>query len=207
MIALWDNDAVLKICAFQLTEEAKAVLEIDCIAVLPTARYKLCPHKPKKRKQAEKRWGAELVQRVEAFLQTCAEIQVAATDVDGLSGIDDLDPGEVLLFKGGALRNEDLVVTGDKRCIRALCSAAQAGIGDAPAIVAKLQGRVLSVEQVFRRIVVANGSEYVLSRMPAGGVDTTLEVVLRADQQQTLEGLDSYIGGLRADVGDLLRPD
>ncbi len=124
--------------------------------------------------------------------------------VDRLSGIDDLDAGEVVLFKGGALRDRDLVVTGDKRAIRALHAAAEAGIAAVSEVVDKLEGRVVSVEQVFRRLVIRYGSELVYAHKPLCSVDTVLDIVIRPNRQQTLAGLNSYIASLRAEVGRLL---
>lgn len=201
---LIDNDALLKLARYGLLDEAIALFECNSTdaIVLTTAKYKLLPHK--NRLQFCK--DEESATRLEAFLKTAnlVNAELADPDIfDLLNAVPNIDAGEALLFAVGANNNDKLVITGDKRSIKALCS------DDSVAEVSKaLAGRVVSLEVLFFML-----AEYqftlIQERVRAKpDVDKTLNNVfgltVPADFASVKEGFASYISDLRRKTGTLL---
>lgn len=201
---LIDNDVLLKLARYGLLDEAIALFECNSTdaIVLATAKYKLLPHK--NRLQFCK--DEESATRLEAFLKTAKILDAGLADpdiLDLLNAVPNIDSGEALLFAVGANNNDTIVITGDKRSLKALCS------NDSVADASKaLAGRVVSVEVLFSML-----AEYqftlIQERVRAKpDVDMTLKIVfgvtVPADFESVKEGLNSYIRDLRSITGTLL---
>ncbi|MEZ2320791.1 MAG: hypothetical protein ACBR15_17520 [Microcoleus sp.] len=201
---LIDNDALLKLARYGLLDEAIAIFgctPADAI-VLATAKYKLLPHKNRLRFCKDE----ESATRLEAFLRTSNQLDAGLADpdiLDLLNDVPNIDTGEALLFAVGASNSNTLVITGDKRSIKALCS--HDSVADASKALA---GRVVSVEVLFSML-----AEYqftlIQERVRAKpDVDKALNnsfgVTVPADLESVKEGLNSYIRDLHSKTGTLL---
>ncbi|NJM62266.1 MAG: hypothetical protein HC849_21985 [Oscillatoriales cyanobacterium RU_3_3] len=201
---LIDNDVLLKLARYGLLDEAIALFECNSTdaIVLTTAKYKLLPHN--NRLQFCK--DEESATRLEAFLQTANILDAGLADPDLwdlLNAVPNIDSGEASLFAVGATNSNTLVITGDKRSLKALCS------NDSVADASKaLAGRVVSVEVLFLMLAEFQFT-LIQERVRAKpDVDMTLKIVfgvtVPADFESVKEGLNSCIRDLRSITGTLL---
>lgn len=204
-LVLMDNDAALKLARYDLLDQA--LLTMGCtpgeVRVLHTASYALLPAKAPLRHCKDE----ASADRLRAFLRQVGAVDQAAVNtewLDALVEIPGIDPGEALLFALAATQPDAIIVTGDKRAMRALCAAPEAS-----GIVAALAGRVLCMETLFRGLVE---QEFALTqqRVRANGeIDKALAAIFGVTNPAPLDsvqqGLDSYEGALRAETGTLLK--
>ncbi len=207
MICLSDNDLIRKLAACDLLEEALAALEAtrDEVFVLPTARYVLL--KPiKKPEQAKVRMGEAVFERLKAFLESVQTLSAPppAAEQQLLDDAVGIDAGEAVLFSSTAHFAEFLVATSDKTSLRALAST--------PAcqpVFQRLQGHVITFEQILVRVIDRIGFESLLAKVvPALHCDTVLRAVfgsgLEATEANVRSGLIGYIEHLRRETNGLL---
>lgn len=204
-IVLMDNDAALKLARYDLLDSALSTLKCapTDVRVLHTARYTLLPTKAPLRYCKD----PASADRLSAFLkqaQTADQAAVNSEWLDVLLAIPGIDPGEAILFAYGAGEPEAVIVTGDKRAIRALCAAPEA-----TEVAAALAGRVLCIETLFAGLV---GQDFAATQTRVrknGEVDKALTAIFGvaapATRASVLEGLDSYQNALRAQTGAVLR--
>ena len=124
-----------------------------------------------------KRLGAEVAVRLIEFLGTVKEItEYSAADHSLLEGLDDsveIDPGEIVLLSATVHFSDYLLLTGDKRCIRAVATCPECR-----EIARRIQGRVVCFEQIICRIIDAAGFEVVRAKVLP--VLQTCDTALRA---------------------------
>jgi hypothetical protein len=197
---LLDNDALLKLAAYDLLEEALRSLQVahDDVAVLSTAKYALLPAKNRLLRCKDE----DTADRLEAFLGACSVIpqdEIAPELLDELTGIQSLDTGEAVLFAFAATNPNARVVTGDKRAIGALATAR---------VASDLQGRVMVVESLFE-VMTAREVEPVQTKVrnkPA--IDKSLANIFgrtaAASVESVREGLASYVSYIARETGGLL---
>lgn len=207
MILISDNDILLKLSACHLMEEAVVALEsaLADVYVLSTARYKISRDRGGK---LQSQYGADGVAGALAFIDSVSEIDQEPLPGEQvvLAQVEDIDPGEQILFGATAYFNPFLLATGDKRSLRALWSAPAC----AP-ICVRMSGRVLCLEQIVSRLVPHLGFDEIRSRIvPARECDTVLKAAfgsgLQAEESQVLQHLANRVMELRADTGHLLHP-
>ena len=203
-LILIDNDALLKLARYGLLDEAVELFGCtpNDVRVLATAKYSLLPAKDRLRLCKDE----ESTVRVEDFLKTSTPIDatLAAPEfLDRLNAVQNIDAGESLLLAVGATDMNTLVITGDKRCLAALCS------DDSVAQVSSaLAGRVVSMEVLFSYLV-ENQFVYIQECVRSKpDVDKALSIAFGvstpADLNSVREGLNSYIKRLRKVTEDLL---
>ncbi len=201
---LIDNDALLKLARYGLLDEVVAVFGCSSndIYVLATAKYSLLPTGNRLRRCQDEESAA----RLEAFLRNSQSLNAGLADpdmFDQLNNIQNIDAGEALLLAVGATNLDTLVITGDKRCLVALCSH-----NSVTHIFEALVGRVVSMEVLFLHLVdyqFSHVQERVRSNL---NVDKALSNVFGVTTPSNIdsvrEGLISYIRHLHNVTGFLL---
>ena len=118
-----------------------------------------------------------------------------------LVGHEGIDAGEILLYASLAENPSWMLLSGDKRAMRALCTAR-----DLNHVKDAIAGRIACVESVIERMVTANGAAHTVSAfMPVRSSSPTLSVVLsdsNATSDETcLMATRSYLTELQQVVG------
>lgn len=208
MICFTDNDVLLKLAAWNLLEEAIAVLETtrEEIYVLRSARFVIGNDKQGK---FSSKFGKEAVQQTLQFITTVQEITQAADPEEQalLNIVNGIDEGEALLF--GATKDTEvfIVATGDKNSLRALANAPTCSL-----IYQRMSGRVICLEQIMARLVPYVGFDEVRRRVvPLRDCDKSIKSAfgsgLLAEERNVQRSLASRISELYSEVGTLLVPD
>jgi hypothetical protein len=200
VFCLSDNDILMKLAACDLLDDALASLGLTRadVYVLPTARGQLG--------RLRRRHGDAVAERLGNILGSVRIIDWPIPPAEQLLFEDahGIDFGEAALFTATAGLKEFLLATSDKVSLRALVADPKYS-----AIVQRLAGRVICLEQVVQRRVRHFGFDHVKNKVvPATGYDTALRAIfgsgLLAVQEGVEEGLVSYINDLRSTTGSLL---
>jgi hypothetical protein len=206
VICFADNDILHKLAAFALWEEARAVLTVGPkqVLLLPTAPFVLGLKDPA---TAVNRHGTALASRLQKTVAASGTVEEspAVEDQVALAGVLGIDQGEAILIALASRSPPSVLLTGDKRSLRALATEPTC----AP-IVEHLAGRVVVLEQVVRAIVSTYPFEIIRDKVvPAVAVDTAIRAVwgsgALAKRADVLAGLEAYIQDLRGQTGGLLR--
>lgn len=196
-----DNDALHKLAALGLVDEALAAIGADELRVLATAKFKFMVAKNPDKGRAK--FGGVVWERLRAVLEVTGGVgPTDAKDLDVLTDVLDIDEGEAVLFSAAARLPESVLVTGDKRSLQAL-----AGAPSCEEIVRALSGRVLCLEQVIERLISHVGFETVVTRTTQSTLaDASLSAVFGMPRtpESVAEGLESYISDIRERTGPLL---
>ena len=208
MIALIDNDVILKLAKWDLLNELVEIFggEIGDIYHLPTCKYVLCPQdNPSK---AMKRCGDQAT--IDRIIDFCSSTKPISQPVDAkwlelLNKIQGIDVGEVLIFAIGAEIDDSLLYIGDKRSIIALMQAVEVS-----EIVALLERKIKCLEQVLAEMICIYGVTCVRNKvkscLPA---DTAMRLIFSPSGTPSMEmdiwcGLNSYYNDLKKFTGNLL---
>lgn len=142
MAVLLDNDVVLKLAQLDLLDDGCRILtrQYGQLYVLDTLVYQLTG------RAATKRYGAEAITRVANCIERrdfllFEELITDSRLVTLQNDFDNLDEGEMRLVQG-LLNNHDLLLSGDKRFLKAI---AETGFIE----VADLNNRFVCLEQVI----------------------------------------------------------
>ena len=218
MILIADTDAIIKLCAYGLWDEAVACLGVapSSVLTLVQARFMFARYARTPRKTD--RYTEPGIQRAMAVAHAASAVAVPLDlgEQDALVAAGarlspdkpPLDPGEVLLFlQGAALDEAFYLTTGDKSALAALAS-----VPEAERVRKALRGRVLCLEQLLLRLTDDIGVGEVsarVRRVPA--CDTAITNVFgrsaAAPQDAVFDGLASEIDALRRDTAELLAQD
>ncbi len=114
--------------------------------------------------------------------------------------VTDIDEGEALMFALMAENSSWFLATGDRRALVALSKNK-----DLTKLRASLAGRLVCLEMMLRKLVRADGVEKIAAAFaPVRDCDTKLRVVFSEANATSLdgclEGIDSYLAGLRREV-------
>lgn len=206
MIVLTDNDIILKLAWCDLFSEFLAVFEVSPgdVRILNTARHVLTSARIRKRVNDEGH------SRLIAFLSIASDIDVEpdAEDVAALTEQPKIDLGEAVLFSICPMLTDTILVTGDKRSLRALQDASSTEAACAR-LCERLAGRVFCFEQIIERILTRFGFEAIRDRLIRGrecdqGLAFWLGSGLDANEASFREGLASYLNEVRQTSGSLL---
>jgi hypothetical protein len=167
------------------------------IYIIPQAPYSL--------RNIAKDSGEAVYDRVDAFINQVRIIDWELPNEEMLMFEDVLNiDEEAQLFSATRDQNDYVVVTGDKKAIRALANT------DACRPVAqRLQGRIICFEQVLQ-LCFLNGNFSTIRDKCVSGLhsETVLRSIFASRSETTQEnaeaGLDSYVRELRSETGDLL---
>lgn len=209
MIYLSDNDIVEKLAICDLLDEALGAFGAtrEDVLVIPTLKHRIGIGTP--RPKTVDRLGQIVAARLVKFLSTIREIDdYSAEDHAMLESLDDsveIDAGEIVLLAATARFTDYLLLTGDKRCLRAVATSPECA-----EIAARIQGRVVCFEQVICRVIRHTGFERVRAKVVP--VLATCDTALRASfgsgglaiEGEAMACLRSYIAEIRGFPIDLL---
>lgn len=200
MLCLSDNDFILKLAEYDLLKEAMHALNISRkdVRILPRAKYVF----PTKIGKNHTRDG---VDRALKFIDGLSVI----SDIDReehirLSRVVGIDSGEATLFAATNAIPDYLIATGDKRCLRAIASST-----DCTDIAARIQGRIICLEQMIIRLIRFKNFEWVSQHVGSGVGDFAMEKAFAGGrigwkEIDCMAWLNRYVDDLRAETGSLL---
>lgn len=118
----------------------------------------------------------------------------------------DVDEGELLLIGRAIAEPAFYLVSGDKRCFRAL-----GRYGQLAQAREKLCGRVICLEQVIWALIKDKGFKTIRDKVvPVCECDTALKAIfgsdVQAEEKHCLATLFGYLGELEQDCPELLAP-
>lgn len=188
-----DNDIIIKLASLDLLDLFSSLLRdedagVACLASLP---YRL----------ARKPLEAHAQTRVVGFVSSCrkldraylAELEIDLDNQELLYTCPGIDAGEAQLLSAALAEPDAVVLTGDKRCLKALCQSSVT-----MPLVPKLQGRVLILEQVMIIMISTFGFDDVKVRALSGvHCDTAIRASfgsgLKAEEGNVISTLQSYV--------------
>ncbi|NJR70783.1 MAG: hypothetical protein HC771_20685 [Synechococcales cyanobacterium CRU_2_2] len=207
-IGFIDNDIFLKLNVFHLFEEAIEVLGIsqDEIRLLHSAKHVFrSKRKKKKRPYSEETWSIaiEIAEKSTPLVRpdiNDSEIIEELQQIDKFR--DQIDEGESILILAIRLCPSFLLLSGDKRCFKALPQLP-------PSMYGRLCGRVICLEQVVLTLIDTLGFEVVRDRIyPASAYDTAIKFCFGysepASEESTREALLSCIEEIQVFAPGLL---
>ncbi|QEH32905.1 hypothetical protein OJF2_13900 [Aquisphaera giovannonii] len=209
MIYLSDNDIVEKLAICDLLDDALRAFDATRadVLVVPTLKNRIGIGMA--RPKVIRRLGAEVADRLMEFLGTVREVNdYSYQDHDLLESLDDsveIDAGEIVLLSATAKLGDYLLLTGDKRCLKAVASCPEC-----EHIAKRIRGRVVCFEQIILRIIDVDGYDAVKAKVipVLHACDTALRAAfgsgMHATQSNTCDCLQSYIAEIRAFPIDLL---
>lgn len=210
-----DNDIIKKLATFQRFNRTIAILgaSTENLFILETAKYKF-ENDWKKLQKGRVRTPEERLVNYQEVLRISRSLPcISAENVDQelfaeLNSIKDIDEEALLtanLIKSIEAGHSALLLTGDKRFLRALANAPLPNIQDA------LQHKLWCFEQLILKNIQVDGFEAVKEAIvPVKGCDKAMATVFgsgeKSTRQNSLDTLKSYIDNLRANSGTLLHP-
>ena len=209
MALLLDNDIVEKLAQLDLLPEAKNLLKAKFgqLMILNTLRYKLCPQRESQRKKR----NATVMSRIEDFIKdNISEINCVVDDKDLIDALvtnpEGLDAGEMQLLQTLLKPENEMLMTGDKRFLKA--------ISKFDFLEGKqINGNMVCLEQIIYFLIKELGFEKIKSKViQALESDIPIDTALRACfgsrhlavQETVFESLHNYINDIRKDSGSLL---
>jgi predicted nucleic acid-binding protein len=202
-VCFLDNDVIIKLTTCGLLSEALECLKIDQsnARVLSSARFVFGSSKMRK-KHSE-----QVLSSATEFVKGCMTIPPQDSDDYRLLEQqikNDIDAGEATLIAAAVQESNFWIVTGDKRCLKAL-----AATKELDSIHKKLQGHVICLEQIICKLITAQGFASVREKVvPARDCDQVLKSAFgsgsQSECQNVLETLNSYIEDLRKISNNLL---
>jgi hypothetical protein len=208
--AVVDNDILLKTCLYRLDAELTGLLHQTGLhaAVLPVARYVV-------RSRLRRIWASAATDSCAALERIVSRLAAAEPSPDELSLAAsfesaaqrqnlELDGGESQLLAMVLIRGLRLLLTGDKRAIRAIEQLADSRIPT---------GFIGCFEQLILTLLRRVGAAYLrehVCREPA--VDRAISACFachssEADTASVIEGVRSFIEDLRTSAGRVLVAD
>lgn len=193
MIVLADNDIILKLAQCDLLECLPDIVGEECaeIFVTPTARYQLLPKNPEK--ALNKSGNEETLSRLVAFLdttQTLPEVNDTAL-LTQLEDIEGIDGGEKFLFAAAVDLANPLLITGDRRALRALIEHQN----HLSTVFSSLQNSVVTFESAILLALRIRGFAIVKQKLLGSPKpDNMLRLVLKSEMREAelIECLYSY---------------
>jgi hypothetical protein len=188
---LVDVDAAVKLAHWGLLVELPALLDTplsDC-ATLSSLRFRA-------QRAAEKPDGKlfHTAAAAHAVLHALSQMAQLPVDVDllpALQNLSGIDSGEAVLISAMAARPEVRLLTGDKRCLRALAACS-------PELREPLAKRVLIVEQILLFGLNAHSLDWLRAKVCAlRHIDKAVAIVMGSkcdlSESAVREGLRAYI--------------
>lgn len=203
-ILLVDNDALLKLSAYDLFEEALGCLHFipQQVYILATAKYKLLPAKSRLKLCKEE----EVADRLEAIIASVNEFSeeqiINPEIIDTLLDYQGIDAGEALLIAYAIQIQQSLLLTGDKKALDALTAIALENI------TVQLRNRICVLEVLFLKMIETDFPHIQLKVRSKPGVDTTMSFIfgrsLPGTRESALDGLRSHITHMKELGNNLL---
>jgi len=189
MNLLIDTDVFCKLAVSDLLHDAVRVLgaKLESCFRLPALPHML------RRGRIRRRYGAEACDSMVRLAMTLPTIpQPGAEWLDALAAVQEIDPGEALIFAAAA-ESGGSVVSGDKRALESL--------KDLKDHQEALAGRIVVLEAVLLSLCHDLGADVVRQRVqPLETLDSVVRVCFSSQASEPEEGLLSYLEDLRGAV-------
>ncbi len=204
---LLDSDAARKLCQYLLLDEFAASLGcgLQEFAVLPQLKFQLATQNESK--ALKKLGSSDAVLLAQALVAAAAEIDLSPEAANNLLQLSrpDIDSGEAVLFAALSQRDQDMMISGDKRAYVAL-----SGI-EGHSLVEGLWPQLICLEEAILLILGCFPFELVSDRIRArNDVDMSLRIVFGSSiantQETVIAALESYLGDLARLTGSKYRP-
>lgn len=196
---LVDNDVLIKLAHWGLLDHLPASfgLQWHQVSALASLQFRARRHDAKIFR------SPEAADHLSGFLALTGEIPPGdATDISCLQGTVDLDAGEVELIAACLADPNAILISGDKRAMRALVG------GCPPEIAARLRGRVVCMEQLLILIARQTSCAIVVQGVLANReMDSAVRAVVApggCSDAQFFEGMGAYVEHLRTETDVLL---
>jgi hypothetical protein len=209
---LMDNDVVLKTCCYNAVEEVLGCTAGNArtIHVLGALRFVLAKAISRAKNIVDKAGTsdrlARLLDRVELIEPEGEELALAADFEAAAQSLNvELHDGESQLLAVLIMRSAAVLLTGDKRAIRAM-----EPIVEAVGYTEHVSHRVACLEQIVMTLVGRHGAETIHRRVcREAAIDKSLANCFSCTsgfcrQESILDGLRSYIADLRRDAPRVL---
>ena len=202
-----DNDIIIKLAALDLLGFFQSLVKDEDpeIICLPSLIYIL---------NKKNLLQGKSLERASDFISSCIKLgptYIASLDIDAdnersLSTCPGIDSGEAQLLLAALASPGSVVLTGDKRCLTALCQS-----GTTIELVQKLQGRVLILEQLILAMISTLGFQDVKARALNGvWCDTAIRASfgsgLDAEESNVVSTLQSYVEDINKCHPGILAP-
>jgi len=203
---LLDNDIVIKSCSYKLSKELLCALSQGCVApaILGVARYTIRSQIMRQRNLVDQEGAKSAVDELLGSLRILEpedrEIEFAAElEQHAIELSLELDTGESQLFAILVSRGAKLLITGDKRAIRALELLAPPGFNERMACLEQLMATfLLFTDHLVLRHRICSEPAVDKAITACFSCSSPVEVA------SILAGLQSYIADLRRQAGRLL---
>lgn len=193
MIVLADNDIILKLAQCDLIDVLPEILDTQEVEffITPAAKYQLLPKKPAK--ALSKCGNEETLARLTAFLETTQTLPAVKDTalLAQLESIECIDGGEKFLFAAAVETENPLLMTGDKRALKALLEHQD----QLPTVFTALQNAVVTFESAILLAMHKFGFAIVKQKLLGSPKpDGMLKLVLRSETGEVdfVEGLCSF---------------
>lgn len=202
MLLFLDNDVIIKLAASNLFWDAATCLGFQShdLRVLATAEFVF------KSKAMEKIYPKSIRDSAISIVKQCQTANlIYDKNLEILMGIEGIDPGEATLIVAATIQDSLFyLATGDKRCLMAL--SASTGLAS---IRQQLNGRIICLEQIIKKLIETRGFQYVLSQVIlAREYDKSLKAIFGSGKDSTPDNvaiaLEGYIQDLRKNAPGLL---
>ncbi len=192
MRTLLDTDAFCKLAVGDLLSDTIELLGSpsgEC------RRLPALPYMLKKKGKLRKQYGEDLSDRLSAIADAIPPLECNNSAwYDRLTAVHDVDVGEAQLFSSAA-EHQSLIVSGDKRAVRALKTV--------PDICFALRGRIVTLEPLLISLCEKVGKSRIIDcARKVAPYDTVFRVCFSADDPCT--GLRSYFNSFKAEVAPLV---
>jgi hypothetical protein len=199
---LADVDIVCKISACDIVDEAIQAIGAswDTFYILPSTKYTL--NVCKKIEKGQEKFGAAVHSRICEFVNRAKEIDWEPGGwISTLSSVTGMDSGEAILFSVAQQRESSIVVTGDKKCLRALTGDRRCNT-----IAPKFERRVVCFEQLILACISRHGFDCIRTKIgPEITCDRSLVNAFGADlsatEIETVERLRKSVKVLTRSMG------
>lgn len=200
-----DNDAILKLVACDSFLEAIDTLggTPKDLHVLQSAKFMF-----KKQKKLVQKYTQTVCDKAILIVEQCQEIESKLSlELESLNCIEGIDPGEANLIAATNNKGSFYLVTGDKRCLKALALAPNLN-----AVQQRLNKRVVCFEQLIWNLIEHHDFNYILNKLlPNIHCDGALSAVFGSGERSTkdnvLQALSGYICNLHKETKELLLCD
>ena len=201
VISFIDNDIILKLTTCDLFWEAMDLLgvQIADIRVLTSTRFVF-----RRNQSIKEQYSEEVRNKAIELVKKFSTVEADTYNPLFSLNIVGLDVGELTLIYRAIAEPDFYLVTGDKRCLRALVKTPEL-----TTTREKLNGRVICLEQLIYKLIIDTDFEVIRSKVvSARECDTSLKVAFgsgdRAEQPNVIWALEERIKELNQECPNLL---
>ena len=201
MIGLWDTDITLKLAACDCLPATLAVLGLakNDVYVFREEAYRVYAHNA----EVIADYSVEARKRALKFINDAHRVDVEIdAEEQFFMNMEDIDPGEQVLFGATRSYSDFRLLMADRKALRLLTVANGCG-----GICARLQGRVICLEQILLLLIPHLGYDDLRARVTLyASVDAAFDAPFQGTRQEAETLLRERIFVLRSRTRDLLIP-